>query len=784
MPSLPAATSAPDRVAFPVTGMTCAACQGRVQRTLEQAPGVLDASVNLMTGTATVTYDPASTSPDALVDTVRGTGYGAELPAARRSAAEEQVAHDEAQDAEYRDLRRKALVTLVIAAASMILSMPLMTAQHHAGAPDPFMQFAMRFLSPPLTAAAPWLYELPRAALTGTLFLLTAVVLLWSGRHFFTRAWSAFRHHSADMSTLIAVGTGAATLYSLVATFAPAWMLAQGIAPDVYYEAVVFIIGLVLAGNALEARAKRQTSASIRGLIALQPDTARVLRYGTETDIPVSDVTHDDEVVVRPGERVPVDGEIVWGSGAVDESMLTGESVPVAKAVGDRAIGGTVNRTGSFRLRATALGAESTLSRIVTLMREAQGSRAPIQHLADRISAVFVPVVISIAIATFVAWYLLAGEAPVGRGLAAAVSVLIIACPCAMGLAVPTAVMVATGKGASLGVLIKGGEALERAGSLDTVVLDKTGTVTEGQPAVTDVVPVAGVHARDLLHAAASVERASEHPLAEAVVRGAHERGIPLHDAAGFTSVTGRGVQGRVQDADVAVGNGAFMRELGIDPGSLAADETRLAGEGRTPVYVASDGALRGLIGIADPVRRTSVEAITRLRRLGLDLILLTGDNRATARAIGNAVGIGTVVPEVLPEGKVAEIRRLQSEGRVVAMVGDGVNDAPALAQADLGIAVGGGSDIAVDAGDVTLVRPDLHGAARAIELSRGTMRTIRQNLFWAFAYNVIGIPVAAGILYPHFGLLLSPVLASAAMALSSVSVVTNSLRLSRARIA
>ncbi|MGE5927248.1 MAG: heavy metal translocating P-type ATPase [Gemmatimonadota bacterium] len=783
---MPSTTAVPDqqRVAFPVTGMTCAACQGRVQRTLEQTPGVVDASVNLMTGTATVTYDAASVSPDALVETVRGTGYGAELPEVQRSAAEEQLAHDAAQEAEYRDLRRKAIMTLLAALVSMILSMPLMTGQHHAGAVDPFMNLAMRYLSPPLAAAAPWLYDLPRAALTGALFAITAGVLLWSGRHFFTRAWSAFRHHSADMSTLIAVGTGAATLYSVAATFAPGWMRAHGIAPDVYYEAVVFIIGLVLAGNALEARAKRQTSASIRGLIALQPETARVLRHGLETDIPVSDVTRDDEVVVRPGERVPVDGRIVWGSGAVDESMLTGESVPVAKAVGDRAIGGTVNRAGSFRLRATTLGADSTLSRIVTLMREAQGSRAPIQRLADRISAVFVPVVISIAIATFVTWYLLASEAPLGRGLAAAVSVLIIACPCAMGLAVPTAVMVATGKGASLGVLIKGGDALERAGRLDTVVLDKTGTVTEGRPAVTDLIPAPGMDADTLLRDAASVERASAHPLAEAVVRSARERALLLPDAAEFASVTGRGVRGRVEGKDVAVGNAAFLRELGVDPAPLAGAETRLAGEGKTPVYVAAGGTLAGLLAIADPVRATSREAVARLRHLGLEVVLLTGDTRATAEAVGRSVGIRTIVAEVLPEGKVAEVRRLQAAGHLVAMVGDGVNDAPALAQADLGIAVGGGSDIAVDAGDVTLVRPDLQGAARGIELSRATLRTIRQNLFWAFAYNVVGIPVAAGILYPRFGLLLSPVLASAAMALSSVSVVTNSLRLRRARIA
>ena len=773
-----------DRIAFPVTGMTCAACQGRVQRTLEQTPGVLDAAVNLMTGTATVTYDPATISPDALVGTVRDTGYGAELPVASRTAAEEQVAHDMAQEGEYQELRRKAVFTLGAALVSMILSMPLMTGHRHGAAADPFMQLVMRHVSPPLEAAAPWLYALSREVLVGALFALTLGVLLWSGRHFYTRAWAAFRHHSADMNTLIAVGTGAATLYSLVATFAPGWMLSHGIAPDVYYEAVIFIIGLILAGNALEARAKRQTSSAIRGLIALQPDTARVLRDGAELELPVSEVARGDIVVVRPGERVPVDGEIVFGSSAVDESMLTGESMPVAKHAGDRAIGGTVNRTGAFRVRATALGAESTLARIVTLMREAQGSRAPIQHLADRISAVFVPVVISIAIATFVLWYLLAADAPVGRGLAAAVAVLIIACPCAMGLAVPTAVMVATGRGAALGVLIKGGEALQRAGSLDTVVLDKTGTVTEGRPAVTDIVPARGIDPDRLLADAASLERASEHPLAEAILRAARERGLPLEDPTGFEAVVGRGVRAMAGERALFAGNAAFMRDWGLDPASLADDEARLGSQGKTPVYVAANGALLGLIAIADPVRPSSRDAIARLRQLGLDVVLLTGDNRRTAEAVARAVGIEHVTADVLPDGKVEEVRRLQQEGRAVAMVGDGVNDAPALAQADLGISVGGGSDIAVDAGDVTLVRPDLHGAARAIELSRRTMRTMRQNLFWAFAYNVIGIPVAAGILYPSFGILLSPILASAAMALSSVSVVTNSLRLRRARIA
>jgi Cu+-exporting ATPase len=629
--------------------------------------------------------------------------------------------------------------------------------------------------------------------------LATLGVMLWAGRHFYTRAWAAFRHHSADMNTLVAVGTGAAFLYSVVATVAPRFFTSRGVAPDVYYEAVILIIALILTGNAFEARAKRQTSAALRALVDLQPTTARVVRDGQEVDVPVEDVTRDETVVVRPGERVPVDGQIVGGQSAVDESMLTGESLPVKKGVGDRVIGGTINKTGSFRYTATTLGADSMLAQIVRLMRDAQGSRAPIQALADRVSGVFVPVVLSIAIATFVAWFIAAETAPAVRAFAAAVAVLIIACPCAMGLAVPTAVMVATGKGAELGVLIKGGEALQRAGDVTTVVLDKTGTVTEGRPTVTDVVlhaaapvavalataPANGPDAEAaLLRLVASLETASEHPLADAVVRHARERGLALATPDAFESLTGRGAVGVVDGSALAVGNAALMADYAIDVTPLRAEADRLAGEGKTPMYVGADGALVGLVAVADPIRATSREAIGRLRAMGLDVVMLTGDNERTAGAIAREAGIDRVVAGVLPDGKVAEITRLQAEGRVVAMVGDGVNDAPALAQADVGMAVGTGTDIAAEAADVVLMRGDLRSAGQAIELSRRTMRTMKQNLFWAFVYNVVGIPIAAGLLYPAFGLLLSPILASAAMAFSSVSVVTNSLRLRRARLA
>jgi Cu+-exporting ATPase len=776
------------RVTIPVGGMTCAACSGRVQRALEKEAGVRDAAVNLMTRNATVAFDPAVTTAEALVEAIRATGYEAELPPQGRTAFEEQAAQDRAQDEEYRGLRFRALVSLAFAAVAMVASMPLMDAgpHTHGVAADPFMRWTMVHLSPTLRGAAPWLYAVPRPVLAYGLGIVTLFVMAWAGRHFYTRTWQAFRHHSADMNTLVAVGTGAAFLYSVAATVAPGFFLARGVAADVYYEAVIFIIALVLLGNAMEARAKRQTSAALRGLAALQPKTARVVRGGAEVDVPVEEVRGGETVVVRPGERVPVDGTVVSGGSAVDESMLTGEPLPVEKKPGDAVIGGTINRTGAFRLTATTLGADSVLAQIVRLMRDAQGSRAPIQRLADRISAVFVPVVLSLAIVTFVAWYLAADAAPGVRAFAAAVAVLIIACPCAMGLAVPTAVMVATGKGAELGMLIKGGEALQRAGDVSVVVLDKTGTVTEGRPSVTDVVVAegAGVDAREMLRLVASLEAQSEHPLADAIVRRAADDGLALSPVEAFDTVTGQGAVGAVEGHAVAVGNGRLLASYAVDAAPVAAEAERLAGEAKTPVLVAIDGRFAGVLAVADPVKATSADAVARLRRMGLEVVMLTGDHERTARAVAAQAGIERVVAGVLPEGKVAEVRRLQEGGAVVAMVGDGINDAPALAQADVGIAIGTGTDVAIEASDVTLMRGDLRGVAAAIALSRRTMGTMRQNLFWAFVYNVVGIPVAAGALYPAFGLLLSPILASAAMAFSSVSVVANSLRLRRARVA
>ena len=775
---------------IPVSGMTCAACQSRVQRTLQKEGGVADATVNLMMHQATVTYDPDAVAPERLVQAIRDTGYGAELADPAQTAFEEQAAHDHAVDDEFRALRTKAMVSGLAGVIAMIVSMPLMSQlaslnHAHSGAVDPVMQWSMRTLDPAIRAIAPWLYAIPTAVMAWTLMFVTLGVMLWAGRRFYTSAWAAFRHRSADMNTLIAIGTGSAFLYSVVATVAPDMFISRGVSPDVYYEAVILIIAFILTGNALEARAKKQTASALRALVDLQPKTARVARDGGELDVPVEQVAAGDTVIVRPGERVPVDGLVISGNSAIDESMLTGESLPVAKAAGDRVIGGTINRTGAFQYTATTLGADSVLAQIVKLMRDAQGSRAPIQRLADQISGVFVPVVIGIAIVTFGVWYLTADSAPAARAFTAAVAVLIIACPCAMGLAVPTAVMVATGKGASLGVLIKGGEALQRAGDVQTIVLDKTGTVTEGRPTLTDVIlaPASTRSSRDLVSLVASVETRSEHPVADAIVRYAKDQGITLSAPEGFDSVTGRGVLGVVDGSAVAVGNAALMEDYAIDISPVHEAIERLAADGKTPMFVAVDGALAGVVAVADPIKETSRAAIARMHAMGLEVVMLTGDNERTATAIARQAGIDRVVAGVLPEGKVAEIKRIQGSGKVVAMVGDGINDAPALAQADVGMAIGTGTDVAAEAADVVLMRGDLRSAAQAVELSRRTMRTMKQNLFWAFIYNVVGIPIAAGALYPAYGLLLSPILASAAMAFSSVSVVGNSLRLRHARI-
>jgi Cu+-exporting ATPase len=788
MSNPPAANATLERVNIPITGMTCAACQSFVQRTLAEQAGVQDAAVSLMLHNASVTFDPQLTSPAALVGKIRGTGYGAEMPAPIDSVLEAQEKSDAVQLREYSQLRRQAWVSGVAGIAAMIFSMPLMSMAHAGGLKrvhDPFMTWSVRLLDPALRAVFPWIYHLSANTVRWFLFALSAFIIAWAGRRFYIKAWSALLHKTADMNTLVALGTGAAFVYSAAGTVAPGFFLAHGIAPDVYYDAGLLIIALVLAGNTLESRAKGRTAQALRMLVQLQPKTARVLRDGAEQDISLDAIQHGDIIRVRPGERIPADGVVLSGKSSVDESMLTGESMPVEKAAHDRVIGGALNQLGSLEYRATALGAQSMLAQIVRLLRDSQASRAPVQRLADRVSAIFVPTVLVLAVITFAAWRLLAPGAGIMQACAAAVAVLVIACPCAMGLAVPTAVMVATGRGAAFGLLIKGGEALERIEKIDTVVLDKTGTITAGRPDVVEILDASasGLAQDDLLRNAAALELASEHPLGEAIVRHANQCGIALPQAESFESLPGRGVTGIVESHAVLVGNPALMHDYAISTEAMASDAERVATQGRTPLWVAIDGALAGIIVVADTVKPTSAEAILQLHREKLHVVMLTGDNEQTARAIARELGIEEVIAGVLPQGKVDAVRCLQADGRVVAMVGDGVNDAPALAQADVGITMATGSDIAMEAGDITLMRSDLAGIAAAIALSRGTMRVMRQNLFWAFAYNVIGIPIAAGILYPVCGLLLSPVLASAAMAFSSFSVVTNSLRISRLKL-
>ena len=716
-----------------VGGMVCAACQAHVQKALDQTEGVSQAAVNLMTGQAQVSFDPAVVDPAHLLEAIRDTGYEAELPAVNQTAIEEQTQRDHEQATEARDLFVKAAVSFVLGAAAM-------------AAPEHWMhQNWFRY----------------------TLAAVTFFIMAWAGRRIYAGAWKTATHGTADMNALVALGTGVAFLYSLAVTVSPgifattsrlATTSSKG-TPDVYYEAAIFILAFVMAGRAMEERAKRQTAGALRKLIGLQPSTANVIRNGVESAIPIANVMRGDVLLVRPGERIPVDGEIVEGSSFLDESMLTGEPEPAAKSVGDAIVGGTLNTTGSFRYRATSLGEASVLARIVALMRQAQSSRAPIERLADRISGIFVPTVLALAIFTFAGWMLTGHGALQAAG--SAVAVLIIACPCAMGLAVPTAVMVATGRGAELGVLIKGGEALEKLHKIDTVVLDKTGTITEGKPRVVET--TLPDHALAL---AAAAERASEHPLSRAVIAFAEKRSVAMLEATDFHSLPGRGVRARVSGHDVLCGNEEFLRESGIVGASAS-------GDARGIILVAIDGVFAGSITVADPIRAESTAAIQEFQRLGLTVVLLTGDREATAQAIAKQAGIARVVAGVLPAGKVDEIRRLQQEGHVVSMAGDGVNDAPALAQADVGFAMGSGTEIAMEAGDVTLLKAGLGGVARAIALSRATVKIMHQNLGWALAYNVIAIPSAA------FGFL-SPVIASAAMAMSSVSVVLNSLRLRR----
>lgn len=752
--SAPLYPAAVERCDLTVKGMHCASCTGRVENALKRVLGVQEATVNLLAERAAVTFDPQQTKTADLIAALDSAGYEGHIANLNRLDTTANTDRDTANSSEARDLLRRFLFALVLTLPVLVMGMG-----PHVGLVP--MRWTMQLW---------WNW---------TQLLLITPVLFWAGSSFFQGAWAALRQRASDMNTLIAVGTLSAYTYSLAVTVAPGFFAAHGLENGVYFETAGVIVTLILMGRLLEARAKRGTGAAIEKLIGLQPKTARVLRDGQEQDIPLSEVTVGDRLLVRPGETVPVDGVVLSGASWVDESMLTGESVPVEKAVGDAVTGTTLNERGSFTMEAKRVGSDTVLAQIVRLVEQAQGSRAPIQRLADTITGYFVPVVLMLAVAAFAGWYVLGPQPQFLHALLAFVAVLIIACPCALGLATPTAIMVGTGRGAQIGVLIKDAVSLETAHRIQIVVLDKTGTITEGKPSLTDIVTAAGFSQDELLRLAASIERSSEHPLASAIVTGAKDRGIALAEATKFESYSGRGVSGQVGSDTVLLGSARLLSENQVTVSAdMEANAAKFASDGRTPMFVAVNGNSAGLLAVADKIKPTAASAIVRLKAMSVEVVMLTGDNRHTAEAVAAQAGIVRVVAEVLPEHKTEEIKRLQGEGRTIAMVGDGINDAPALAQADIGMAIGTGTDVAIEAADVVLMRGDLNGIADAIELSRATMRNIKQNLVFAFGYNALGIPIAAGVLYPLTGWLLSPMIASAAMALSSVSVVTNALRL------
>ncbi len=743
-----------ERLTFAVQGMSCASCVAKIEKALRAVPGVIGAGVNLGTERATVAALPGVGFDD-LKHAVEALGYtAATLPGPAQAGPLE----DREKAARQREIRRLRTKTLVGA----LLSVPLMLGSF----PEWF----------------PWMPEVLTQHIA--LFVLATPVHFWVGWQFHRGAWAALRHRTADMNTLVSVGTSAGYVYSVLVTFAPGFFGALSV--GVYFETVAILHTLIILGRYLEARAKGRTSEAIKKLMGLQAKTARVVRGGREMDIPIEDVRVGDLVVVRPGEKIPVDGRVREGASAVDESMLTGESLPVEKRPGAEVFGATLNKTGTFAFEATKVGAETALAQIIKLVEEAQSSKPPIQQLADRIAEVFVPAVIGIAVVSTGVW-LAVGPAPALLfALSTFMAVLLIACPCAIGLAAPTAVMVGIGKGAEHGILFRGAEALEMASKLTTIVLDKTGTLTKGEPSVTDILPVNGMSRERVLRFAASAERGSEHPLGEAILSQARAQGLELARAQEFSAIPGHGIRASVDEGgvliDVLLGNLKLMADEGIALDGLVKEAERLADEGKTPMFVAVEGRAVGIVAVADTLKPHSREAVRAFHRLGLEVAMITGDHRRTAAAIARDLGIDRVLAEVLPQAKADEVKRLQSDAKVVAMVGDGINDAPALAQADVGIAIGTGTDVAMEASDVTLITGDLRGVVTAVALSKRTMRTIKQNFFWAFVYNTILIPVAAGALYPVAGILLSPVLAGGAMAFSSVSVVTNSLRLRRFR--
>ncbi len=740
-----------DQVEFRVSGMSCASCVVNIESVLGEMPGVDRVDVSFGTERASVDFDPNQVTPAQLQAAAADAGYKLVPRDAGGSVATEN--HEAAErQAEIRNLSIRVLIGTILAAPVVFAVMAV----------DLF--------------GATWMPDF----LLNRWFQLALItpVMFYSGWPIHRTGWLTLRHRTADMNSLITIGTIAAFGYSLLVTIAPSLVPEE--VREVYFEAVGVIITLILLGRLLEVKAKAGTGEAIRKLIGLQAKTATVIRDGVEIEVPIEDVVPGDVILVRPGEKVPVDGVIVDGRSTLDESMVTGESIPVTKEVGDTVIGATINQTGAFRLEATNVGSDTMLAQIIKLVEQAQGSKAPIQRLADLVSSYFVPAVMFIAIATFATWFVVGPDPAFTLALVAAVAVLIIACPCALGLATPLSIMVSTGKGAEQGILIRSAESLETAHKISIIVLDKTGTITEGKPALTDIVTAGGVDETELLRLVASAEQASEHPLAEAIVTGARGRGLELSETTEFDSITGKGIRAIVEGHEVLIGNRRLLDDAGIDSADLGSEMDRLAEAGNTPMLVALDGQPGGVIAVADTVKPESAAAIASLRALGLTVAMITGDNARTAAAIARQVGVERVLAEVLPEHKALEVRRLQDEGGIVAMVGDGINDAPALAQADVGFAIGTGTDVAIESSDITLISGALDGVVTAIALSRSTMRNIRQNLVLAFIYNGVGIPIAAGVLYPFIGVQLSPMIAAGAMAASSLSVVTNASRLRR----
>ena len=767
----------PRSLALDIEGMTCASCVNRIERYLRKVDGVLQANVNLATERASVVARPDVTT-EQLVKAVEAAGYDARVLIDGGSAQTRSQASGASETTEPHAAYREAAGT------------PETSFQHRHLADTRRRLIVAALLTIPLLAGLASMTIAPflPAFLTNPWFQLALAtpVQVYAGWPFYKGAWKVLRHRATDMNTLIALGTSAAYFYSLAAILFPRFFQAAGVATEgqlpLYFDTAALIITLILLGRFMEARARGHTSDAIERLIGLAPRTARVIRGGVETDVPIDEIVRGDLLLVRPGERVPVDGIVRDGSSAVDESMVTGESIPTTKEPGDEVIGGTLNTLGSFRFEATRVGRDTVLAQIVRMVQDAQGSKAPIQRLADLVTSYFVPAVLGIAALTFVIWFAFGPEPAFSLALLNTVAVLIIACPCALGLATPTSIMVGTGKGAENGVLFRNAEALELLHKVRAVVVDKTGTLTEGKPRVTDVIRTDGAPAEaELVRLAATAERGSEHPLGEAIVRFAREeRSLDLHDAASFEATAGQGIAASVERHEVLVGRPAFLASRGVDPVPLQAAADELAASGKTPVLVAIDGLLAAVFAIADTLKPGSTEAVAELHRLGLEVVMLTGDNHTTAGAIARLAGVDRVLADVRPDEKAAQIRKLQAEGKLVAMVGDGINDAPALAQADVGVAIGTGTDVAIESGSVTLMSGDLRALVTAIALSRATMRNIKQNLFWAFAYNVALIPLAAGLFYPLTGWLLDPIFAAAAMALSSVTVVSNALRLRR----